>query len=191
MQHPKQVVTEQQVGFIASSERGELVTIVFIRLVGKGMLSLHCLSSRKSTTKIISSEEYHRAQPIRLDKWRYRSGVFTTYHQKHKTHQTVSKRTGKCGSFSIREMQHKHGEAVRRQLPDVHAIGGCDTTSEIYGIGKGSTVKAVRFQWPHSTYRHSARQSAALVDVLCFEQKMMLATYGLNTGTVGIHQGSG
>jgi len=70
VQCPKQVVTEQgrkQVGSITSSERGELVTVVYrLRLVHRGILSLqclHCLSSQESTTKTISSEQ-QRAQVV-------------------------------------------------------------------------------------------------------------------------------
>jgi len=67
MQCQKQVVTEQgrkQVGSIMSSERGESLLQLCIQLVHRGMLSLHCLSSRESTTKTISSEEHHRAQLV-------------------------------------------------------------------------------------------------------------------------------
>ena len=54
--------------------------------------------------------------------------------------QTTSKQTGQCGSFSIRDIQHSLGKTLCNQLPAVHAIGGCDTTSGIYGIGKGTIL---------------------------------------------------
>ena len=38
-------------------------------------------------------------------------------------------------------MQTSLGEKLCYLLPIIHAIGGCDTTSRLYGIGKGLPLK--------------------------------------------------
>jgi hypothetical protein len=43
----------------------------------------------------------------------------------------------------IRKLSSILGERVTRQLPVVHAISGCDTTSALYGHGKASIFKSI------------------------------------------------
>ncbi|VDH92473.1 Hypothetical predicted protein [Mytilus galloprovincialis] len=39
----------------------------------------------------------------------------------------------------------KHlGEAICRLLPFIHAFSGCDTTSRVFGLGKGALLKKVK-----------------------------------------------
>ena len=46
-----------------------------------------------------------------------------------------SKEGGKC--WHINSVAEAVGESICRVLPVVHALCGCDTTSRLYGIGKG------------------------------------------------------
>ena len=48
---------------------------------------------------------------------------------------------GKC--WHINSVAEAVGESICRVLPVVHALCGCDTTSRLYGIGKGA-VREVR-----------------------------------------------
>jgi len=45
---------------------------------------------------------------------------------------------------SIRALQTKLGTAVCQQLLTVHALGGCDTTSALYGVGKATVYKRIK-----------------------------------------------
>jgi 5'-3' exonuclease len=53
-----------------------------------------------------------------------------------------SKAGGKC--WHINSVAEALGESICRVLPVVHAICGCDSTSRLYGIGKGTALKKVR-----------------------------------------------
>jgi len=44
-------------------------------------------------------------------------------------------------TFSIRSIQNKLGETACQQILTVHAIGGCDTSSALFGVGKGTVFK--------------------------------------------------
>ena len=43
----------------------------------------------------------------------------------------------------IRKLTAAIGTRVTRQLPVIHAISGCDTTSSLYGHGKGSAFRSI------------------------------------------------
>jgi hypothetical protein len=51
------------------------------------------------------------------------------------------RKTAKSRAWDIDLMRHILGIELCRVLPLLHAIGGCDTTSRLYGIGKGLAVK--------------------------------------------------
>ena len=78
---------------------------------------------------------------------------------------------GKCPVISIRELQDKLGKETCHQLPSVHAIGGCDTTSGIFGLGKGGIFKKLCV---------SAYPEASQFDVMESGLQLMLAMYGSN-----------
>lgn len=47
----------------------------------------------------------------------------------------------KIREWQINALQTSLGEKLCHLLPIIHAIGGCDTTSRLYGIGKGLPLK--------------------------------------------------
>ena len=53
-----------------------------------------------------------------------------------------SKEDGKC--WHINAVAETLGESICHVLPAVHALCGCDTTSRLYGIGKGAALRKVR-----------------------------------------------
>ncbi|XP_076042102.1 uncharacterized protein LOC143026001 [Oratosquilla oratoria] len=53
-----------------------------------------------------------------------------------------SKEGGKC--WHINSVAEALGESICSVLPVVHALCGCDTTSRLYGIGKGAALRKVR-----------------------------------------------
>ena len=54
----------------------------------------------------------------------------------------AGKEGGKC--WHINSVAEAVGESICRVLPVVHALCGCDTTSRLYGIGKGAALRKVR-----------------------------------------------
>ena len=44
-------------------------------------------------------------------------------------------------SWNIKSVKEKLGQEICRQILFIHAISGCDTTSRLYGIGKGLPLK--------------------------------------------------
>ena len=53
-----------------------------------------------------------------------------------------SKEGEKC--WHINSVAEALSESICRVLPVVHALCGCDTTSRLYGIGKGAALRKVR-----------------------------------------------
>jgi len=53
-----------------------------------------------------------------------------------------SKEGGKC--WHINSVAEALDESICHVLPVVHALCGCDTTSRLYGIGKGAALSKVR-----------------------------------------------
>ena len=58
--------------------------------------------------------------------------------------------------WNILLLREKLGEQVCRHLPFIHAICGCDTTSRLHGIGKGTALKKARTD----KQRHSIQSKA-------------------------------
>lgn len=52
-----------------------------------------------------------------------------------------SDRTGKSNTWDIGFMRERLGDEICFLLPFIHAICGCDTTSRLFGIGKGTALK--------------------------------------------------
>ena len=97
-------------------------------------------------------------------------------HDIHMLSQTVNKKTGNYPSISIQKVQQQLGESVCRQLPAIHAIGGCDTTSGIYGIGKGTVLRRLTRAGDFSV--QTSVLNASLDDVCSSGMILMLAIYG-------------
>ena len=57
-------------------------------------------------------------------------------------HFKTSKKHGKC--WHINSIAEALGESIYRVLPVVLALCGCDTTSRLYGIGKGAALRKLR-----------------------------------------------
>ena len=93
--------------------------------------------------------------------------------------QTVNKKTGRCARISIQEVRAKLGEQVCRQLPAIHAVGGCDTTSGIFGIGKGTILKRITDNAGSVDLTDILQDPlATLSDVVNAGLKLLLMIYG-------------
>ena len=103
-------------------------------------------------------------------------------HDIHLLSQTVNKKSGKCASISIRELHKKLGRETCRQLPAIHAIGGCDTTSGLFGVGKGTVFRKLTMdmKFVHQT-AVLQDPDASIVDVLKAGMTLMLAIYGVKS----------
>jgi len=80
---------------------------------------------------------------------------------------------------SIRDIQQAVGKQTCRQLLAVHAIGGCDTVSAIFGIGKGTVLKRLTAgtQFIASTDVLQDR-CATVEDVISEGLKLLVGVYG-------------
>jgi hypothetical protein len=54
------------------------------------------------------------------------------------------KHTGKVRCLNINELRESLGQQIMHYLPFLHAIAGCDTTSRLFGIGKGVPLKKIK-----------------------------------------------
>ena len=52
----------------------------------------------------------------------------------------TEKKNAKRSILDINEIRRNLGDECAKSLPVIHAISGCDTTSKLYGIGKGSVM---------------------------------------------------
>lgn len=50
-------------------------------------------------------------------------------------------KTNKPTSWDIKRLRQRLGDQLSHVLPFIHAVGGCDTTSSLYGVGKGVPLK--------------------------------------------------
>ena len=51
--------------------------------------------------------------------------------------------SGKSREINVRQLQEHLGHQTCKQILVVHALGGCDTVSGLYGIGKGKILKKI------------------------------------------------
>ena len=67
---------------------------------------------------------------------------FCKDHVKDIIFRSAKQTSGKaCRIWSINRTANMLGQTTCKHLPFVHAISGCDTTSRLYGIGKGMVLK--------------------------------------------------
>jgi hypothetical protein len=84
---------------------------------------------------------------------------------------------GKC--INIAAAQHQMGSIACQCLPAVHAFGGCDTVSAIFGHGKGKILKSLsRTHQVQQQCLMLQSESATSDEVSRAGLKLMLAVYG-------------
>jgi len=93
--------------------------------------------------------------------------------------QSRNQKTGKFKETSIRQVQQSIGKQACKQLLVVHAIGGCDTTSAIFGIGKGTVFHRLcrGTQYVRLTGVLQDRNSK-LEDIIAAGLQLLVAVYG-------------
>ena len=97
----------------------------------------------------------------------------------HFVSQIRNKTTGQYKQLSVRAIQQAIGEQACRQLVSIHAIGGCDTTSAIFGIGKGTILKRLSAEKQYVTYTDALHDRAATAEeVVSAGLKLMVILYG-------------
>jgi hypothetical protein len=84
-------------------------------------------------------------------------------------------------SIDIRALQNSIGGEVCEQLLAIHALGGCDTTSALFGVGKATVYKCI------IASRHSRQRIAVMQDLNATEEgvvsaglKLLVWAYGGN-----------
>ena len=82
-------------------------------------------------------------------------------------------------NIAIGPVQHRILPAMCEMLPVVHAFGGCDSTSSIFGIGKGKIFKQVQGDKTlHVHCRTLQAETASATDVCTAGLGLMLAVQG-------------
>lgn len=93
--------------------------------------------------------------------------------------QTINKKTGLCPCISVRTTQQKVGIETCKVLPAIHAIGGCDTTSALCGIGKGKVLKKLTKKHSFTSQLTTIQDNKATKQaVLLSGQQLMVGIYG-------------
>lgn len=80
--------------------------------------------------------------------------------------------------WDINKTKNVLGQTQCRMLPVIHALTGCDTTSQLFGIGKGSALKKFK-----SDERLSALVDVFLAqsnkdDIICCGEQILVILYG-------------
>jgi hypothetical protein len=88
---------------------------------------------------------------------------------------------GKC--FDIGEVQAKIGPRACSSILVVHALGGCDTTSSVYGHGKGTIFKVINDRESLHGFSMTLQSSLASPEQVCKAGiDLLLALYGGKVG---------
>ena len=96
--------------------------------------------------------------------------------------QNRNKVTKQCNQVSIHEVQRAVGRQVSRQLLAIHAIGGCDTTSAVFGIGKETILKRLTAGMQFVGCTDTLQNHLATVDeVVSSGLQLMIGLYGGKT----------
>lgn len=84
---------------------------------------------------------------------------------------------GKC--ISIRHLQNKIGHGACARILVVHAMGGCDTTSAIFGLGKGTIFNNINKDVTLHRHCTTLQSETASVDDVCSSGvRILSALYG-------------
>jgi hypothetical protein len=87
-------------------------------------------------------------------------------------------RVGKCIVWDINFLRAEIGDDVARYLPLIHAIGGCDTTSRLFGIGKGVPLRKMQ---SNSSFMNHAKEfchTSTKVGIQVSGEKLLVCMYG-------------
>ena len=90
-----------------------------------------------------------------------------------------SKRLSENSDISIRSVCQKLGHEVCQQLLVIHAVGGCDTTSALYGIGKATVFRRITAVRANKHLVHTMQNENANKDeVIAAGLSLMVRVYG-------------
>lgn len=109
--------------------------------------------------------------------------VLLCYHASMESHDLFfcpepKRNTKKPCIWNIKATKQMLGPDICNHILFIHALLGCDTTSRLYGIGKGASLK--RFRASH-TFRKQAKvfdtHSASMYDVVDAGEKALMIIY--------------
>ncbi|KAK6175354.1 hypothetical protein SNE40_013838 [Patella caerulea] len=85
----------------------------------------------------------------------------------------------KRAPWDIGSIINKLGAEICQILPFIHAIGGCDTTSRLYGIGKGLILKKALLSSQLRQLGHVfTKSSATKSEIAAAGEKVLVLIYG-------------
>ena len=96
------------------------------------------------------------------------------YAQEHLTCDLIMCGTSSRRVIDIKATTDKHSTIVDQLLP-AHALSGCDTVSQMYGIGKGTVLKVIRSRNPLNKL---GKISARMDEVIEESVRFVAACYG-------------
>ncbi|KAJ8398943.1 hypothetical protein AAFF_G00416100 [Aldrovandia affinis] len=114
--------------------------------------------------------------------------ILLIYHANLKSHNLFftpepKKSTKKPRVWNIKAVKQQLGPSVCTHILFIHAIAGCDTTSRLYGIGKGAPLKKFTTS---SEFREQATvfdtQSASTAEVVSAGENALLCLYNGKPG---------
>ncbi len=70
------------------------------------------------------------------------------------------------------------GDKVSNLLPLIHAIGGCDTTSRLYGIGKGVPLRKVIAETNFCKHMEAILDGSTQEEIQIAGERAMVSLYG-------------
>ena len=85
--------------------------------------------------------------------------------------------------WNIHALSRSMGNALCRSILFLHAIGGCDTTSRLFGVGKGTIVKKYIDTTGFREYVDMFLQSSIADDIIRYGERALIHIYGGSSST--------
>ena len=90
----------------------------------------------------------------------------------------TDKRNAKHKIWDIGRLRLSLGDDLCQMLPFVHAICGCDTTSRLYGIGKGAVLKKAKDEHFKTWAKVFSKYNASTAEIDRSGEKVLCMLYG-------------
>jgi hypothetical protein len=189
LEERKAIIFEQQAFFANDRNKDQFIKLLMVRLEYAGFQTVQ--SSADADVDIaltavnLASSQQHAVAVVADDT----DVLVLLVHHFIETMADVYivRHGGKADSlrkqFSIRDIRQQLGSEKCQQLLVTHAIGGCDTTSALYGIGKAKVFKKITARRVNKSLVNILQNSGATYsDVITAGLQIMVNIYGGKPG---------
>ena len=97
-------------------------------------------------------------------------------------YRSEGRRNAKSRVWDIHSLQRALGSEVCRLLPFAHAIAGCDTTSRLFGIGKGVALRKLKTAPTFKQMAEAFSGKESRDDILSAGETALCTLYGAQAG---------